>query len=87
MPAETAPKKITDFLQTKRSKLELRTALAVLREFKECESMEEWLGISFSAWAKLEQLEEFLAHLVEGAPLLPDTLAYMEEGGSDAGAS
>lgn len=68
---------ITDFLQTKRSKGELATALAILREFKECESEREWLEIPFVAWAKLEQLEEFLAHLVEGAPLATDTLRYL----------
>ena len=69
---------ITDFLKTPRSKEELKAALDVLREFKECESSEEWLAIPFAAWAKLEQMEEFLAHLVEGAPLADDTVAYME---------
>lgn len=68
---------ITDFLKTKRKKSELKSALAVLREFKECESQEEWLMISFAAWAKLEQLEEFLANLVEGKALEPDTIRYM----------
>jgi hypothetical protein len=67
---------ITDFLKTKRSKDELRVALDVLREFKGCESMEEWVGIMFSAWAKLEQLEEFLDHLVNGAELREDTKRY-----------
>lgn len=70
---------ITDFLKTNRSKDELRTTLEVLREFKECESSNEWLMISFAAWAKLEQLEEFLAHLVEDAPLKNDTIMYMME--------
>jgi hypothetical protein len=69
---------ITDFLKTTRSKEELRTALNTLREFKECESQEEWLMISFAAWAKLEQLEEFLAHLVNGDALQEDTIAYMK---------
>lgn len=45
---------ITDFLKTPRSNDELATALAVLREFKACESQEEWLAISFGAWVKLE---------------------------------
>jgi hypothetical protein len=68
---------ITDFLKTPRSKDELATALAVLRDFKSCESTEEYLAILFVAWSKLEQLEEFLAHLVEGEPLKADTLEYM----------
>lgn len=69
---------ITDFLKTTRTKEELYTALEVLREFKVCESEREWLEISFAAWAKLEQLEEFLAYLVEDAPLKEDTIAYMK---------
>jgi hypothetical protein len=69
---------ITDFLKTTRPKEELSTALAVLREFKEGESVEEYVAIMFVNWTKLEQLEEFLAHLVEGAPLMDDTLAYIE---------
>ena len=64
---------IVDFLKTKRTKEELATALAVLREVKECESNEEWLSIMFAAWAKLEQLQEYLEHLVEGAELADDT--------------
>jgi hypothetical protein len=74
---------ITDFLKTGRDKAELATALAVLREFKECESTEEWFGTWFAAWAKLEQLEEFLAHLVDGEPLRDDTIEYMSA--SDSG--
>lgn len=68
---------ITDFLATKRSREELATALAVVREFKLCESPEEWATIPFAAWAKLEQLEEFLAHLVEGKKLNEDTERYI----------
>jgi len=71
-------KKITDFLQTTRSIDELRLALEVIREFKGCESQVEWLAIPFVAWSKLEQLEEFLAHLVEGAPLGNDTVRYIQ---------
>lgn len=66
---------IIDFLKTTRSKTELKAALAVLREFKECESREEWLFTPFVAWAKLEQMEEFLSHLVEQTPLADDTVA------------
>jgi hypothetical protein len=69
-------KKITDFLDTQRSKEELAIALAVLREFKLCESQEEWAVIPFAAWKKLEQLEEYLAHLVENEPLEEDTVQY-----------
>ncbi len=64
---------------TKRKKRDLRTALEVLREFKGCESQDEWLGIPFAAWAKLEQFEEFLAHLVEHQPLAPDTVEYIAQ--------
>ena len=69
---------ITDFLKTERSKEELKTTLDVLHEFKRCESMEEYVGVPFSAWAKLEQLEEFLAHKVTGADLKEDTIAYIK---------
>ena len=68
---------ITNFLKTKRPKEELRTALEVLREFKECESIEEYLVVPFLAWGKFENLEEFLRHLVEGKPLGEATLEYM----------
>lgn len=70
---------ITDFLQTKRNKAELKSALEVLKEFKKNESSEEWLMIPFAAWAKFEQLEEFLEHLVNGAPLAEDTLKYIAD--------
>lgn len=68
---------ITDFLKLSFTAEELATTLRVLRAFKACESTEEWLSIQFAAWAKLEQLEEFLAHRVDGEPLEPDTLAYI----------
>lgn len=68
---------IVDFLKTSRAKDDLVAALAVLREFRACESQEEWAAIPFAAWTKLEQCEEFLAHLTEGAPLKDDTLAYI----------
>ncbi len=71
--------KITDFLKTETSKEELTIALKVLREFKACESENEWLWISGLAWTKLEQLEEFLVHLVEGKELEEDTKRYMNE--------
>lgn len=68
---------ITDFLKTQRSKEELTIALDVLREFKQCESELEWAMVMFATWVKLEQLEEFLGHLVEGTPLADDTIEYM----------
>ncbi len=68
---------IIDFLKTERSIEELASALAVIRDFKQCESQEEWLCIPFGAWAKLEQLEEYLEHKVEGKPLAEDTLRYL----------
>lgn len=69
---------ITDFLKTNRSKADLEIALTVLREFKENESAEEYFGIWFMAWAKFEQLQEFLEHLVEGKKLQQDTIEYMK---------
>lgn len=69
---------ITDFLKTPRSKEELKCALEVLREFKGHESHDEWYSIPSAAWAKLEQLEEFLEHLVEDSPLCSDTIEYMK---------
>lgn len=71
---------VIGFLKTKRSEDELRIALDVLREFKAHESVDEWIAIMFSAWAKLEQLEEYLDHLVNGEPLREDTLAFLAEG-------
>jgi len=68
---------ITDFLKTARPKEELVTALSVLREFKSHESEHEWMDIPFAAWAKLEQLEEYLMNLTEGIPLEPDTIDYL----------
>ena len=68
---------ITDFLALDISNADASTALAILRQFKACESTQEWLEIPFSAWAKLEQLEEFLDHMVNKAPLKDDTLRYM----------
>jgi hypothetical protein len=65
---------IIRFLQTKTSREDLATALRVLREFKACENDPEWFEVPFEAWAKLEQLEEFLAHLVDGEALMTDTL-------------
>lgn len=69
---------ITDFLKTSRSPADLRTALDVLLEFKSGEDADEFSEIPFSAWAKLEQLQEFLEHLVEGKPLKQDTVYYIE---------
>ncbi len=60
---------LIDFIKTKRSKEDLKIALEVLTEFKSNESHEEWALTPFMAWAKLEQLEEYLEHLVNDAPL------------------
>lgn len=73
---------ITDFIKTERPIAELAVALAVIREFKNCENDVEWVAVPFFAWAKLEQLEEFLAHKVDGEPLAADTLAYIESQGN-----
>ena len=71
-------KKITDFLKTDTPKDELATTLKVIKEFKSCESEEEWFLLPFIAWAKLEQLEEYLEHLVNGKELKEDTIEYMK---------
>lgn len=42
------------------STAELKTALDVLRHFKDMESSAEWFDIPFDAWAKLEQMEDYL---------------------------
>lgn len=64
---------VIEFLRTDTPKHDLAITLRVLREFKEHESLEEWCDISFAAWAKLEQLEEFLDYLVNDAELRADT--------------
>jgi hypothetical protein len=61
---------IIDFLHTTSSPADLQAALAIVREFKAHESPDEWLYCPFLAWAKLEQLEEFLAYLVEGKAII-----------------
>lgn len=68
---------ITDFLKTDRPKEELAIALDVLRHFKRCHTVHEDMAASIMSWTKLEQLEEFLAHKVEGEPLQPDTIEYI----------
>lgn len=69
---------LIDFLKTTRTKEELKTALEVLREFKECESEQEWARCPFVAWAKLEQMEEYLAHLADGDELAKDTVEFIK---------
>ena len=61
---------IIDFLKTETTIENLKIALKVLREFKECEGDIEWLATPFVVWSKLDQLEEYLAHLVDGEDLL-----------------
>ncbi len=70
---------ITDFLKTARSRDDLKIALEVLREFKNGESREEYLSVMFAAWTKLEQYQEFLEYLVEGAALQDDTMEYINK--------
>ena len=69
---------ITDFIKTTKTKEELSTAFNVLMEFKKCENITEWCQTPFMCWSKLEQLEEFLKHLVNGESLNADTIRYME---------
>lgn len=60
---------LLDFLQTKRSPAELRTALEVIREFKACESQEEYMGYMFATWHQLEHLEAMLESLLDGTQI------------------
>ena len=55
---------LKDFLKTKRTQDELRTAFDVLMEFKGNESTEEWLSHPFPTWFKLEQYEGYLRQLL-----------------------
>lgn len=48
------------FLRTERSKDDLKLCLDVLREFRCCESRDEWAFGSFESWARLEQFENYL---------------------------
>lgn len=69
---------ITDFLfDSSMTSEELKAALRVVRKFKSHESAAEWLAIRFDAWAKLEQLEEFLDFLVGDGDLADDTIEYI----------
>jgi len=60
---------LSKFVETKRDKSELATALAVIREFKGNEDADEWAMHPFITWQKLEQLENYLSHIVEGTKL------------------
>ena len=71
-------KVITDFLKTTRKKEDLQIALEVLKEFKGCESLDEWAFTYFHNWIKFEQFEEFLEHLVNGKELQEDTKEYIK---------
>jgi hypothetical protein len=71
---------LIDFLKDGLPVGDAEAALRTIRAFKECESQEEWGRTPCVAWAKLEQLEEYLAHRVEGAPLEADTVAEMAKG-------
>lgn len=68
----------TDFLKTTTPKEKLSSALDVLREFKQCESPDEWSARPFVAWTMLEMMQEYLEHLVDGKPLHADTVAQLE---------
>ena len=70
---------IIDFLTLELTDEQLKHALEVIKGFKQCESHDEWMAIPFASWVKLEQLVEYLEHRVNGKPLDPDTLAYIEK--------
>jgi hypothetical protein len=67
---------VIDFLTIDRPREELKIALDVLNDFRECHNGEEWfLGFSMT-WQKLEQYLEFLEHMVNGQELEDDTVEY-----------
>jgi len=70
---------IIDFLKTKTSKKDLKTCLDILKEFRKCESKEEWFMIPFDAWTKFEQISEYLEYLVNGGKLEDDTLEQLKK--------
>jgi len=70
---------ITDFLKSKRDIKELMIALDVINEFKKCETSNWWLKAPSKYWVKIEQLQEFLNHMVNGKPLTEETIEYMKE--------
>jgi hypothetical protein len=76
---------ILDLLKTERPREELKITLDVLREFKTNHTFEEDLCAPLDTWAKLEQLQEFLEHLVEGKPLAADTLDYQRRQNAETG--
>jgi len=51
---------LIEFLDTTRSKDELKIALSVIEEFKGKESEVEWASFSFESWQRLEQLQDYL---------------------------
>lgn len=72
---------LIEFLKTKRTKEELKIVLDTVKEFKSKESPEEYISTMFSAWAKLEQFEEYLEYLVNGKELEEDTKKELKKGG------
>ena len=72
---------LIEFLKTERTKEELQTTLAVLREFKACRSDAEYMKVPQLSWMRLDQLEEFLAYLANGEALPDDTRAAMARAG------
>lgn len=72
---------LIDFLSTTRSKAELKAAYDALMDFKACEGAAERLHVPYDCWIKLEQFEEYLNHLVNGAPLQEDTAKAMDQAG------
>lgn len=71
---------LIDFLRTAPEGFkpdQLRAALEVLRAFKAHEDVQDWLRPN-AWWIRLEQLEEFLGHLVLDESLKADTLGELK---------
>lgn len=63
------------FLGTSLPEDDLKTALRVIEAFKKCESADEWMSMPFSAWLRLEQLEDYLGMLTDPEHETDDTRA------------
>lgn len=66
---------LLNFLGTPIPVEDLKTALRVIEAFKKCESAAEWMDMPFSAWLRLEQLEDYLGMLTDPKHETDDTTA------------
>ena len=55
---------LADFIKTSRTNKELEMALSVIKDFKKCESIEEFMNDVLVSWQKLEMLEKMLETII-----------------------